>query len=149
MSANKVIKRSEELFRTELSEKNITFTNDLDLGVSFWGWEQDLYIVLTNLIDNSLYWLSMSENKKGKRIMISSQYEDESVIIDYRDNGPGIARKHIEDGLIFEPGFSTKPEGTGLGLAIAGEAIERNKGVLRALYGPEGAYFRVELPAGE
>jgi len=144
-----VMKRSEELFRTELLEKKITFKNDVNKDVTFWGWEQDLSIALTNLIENSLYWLPVSDNKKEKRIIVSSQYDGQLVIIDYRDNGPGIAKKYIEDGLIFEPGFSTKPGGTGLGLAIAGETIERNKGVLSAFFNPEGAYFRIELPSGE
>ena len=144
-----VIKRAEGLFKTELLEKKITFTNEVATKLTFWGWEQDFSIALTNLIDNSLYWLPVSDNKKEKRIIVSSQYDGELVIIDYRDNGPGIAKKYIEDGLIFEPGFSTKPEGTGLGLAIAGETIERNMGVLRALFDPEGAYFRIELPSGE
>jgi signal transduction histidine kinase len=144
-----VVKRAEELFKSELLEKKIKFTNEVPPEVTFWGWEQDFHIALTNLIDNSLYWLPMSGDKKEMQITISSQYEDKTVIIDYRDNGPGIAKKYIEDGLIFEPGFSAKPGGTGLGLAIAGETIERNNGVLRALYNPEGAYFRIELPAGE
>jgi len=144
-----VIKRTEKLFENELLEKEIKFINEVDREVTFWGWEQDFYIALTNLIDNSLYWLPTLENKKHKQIVISSQYEDKSAIIDYRDNGPGIAKKYIVDGLIFEPGFSTKPGGTGLGLAIAGETIERNKGTLRALYDSEGAYFRIELPSGE
>jgi len=144
-----VIKRAEELFESEFLEKKIKFSNEVDAKVTFWGWEQDFYITLTNLIDNSLYWLPMLENKNQKQIVISSQYEGKSVIIDYRDNGPGIAKKYIEDSLIFEPGFSTKPGGTGLGLAIAGETIERNKGILRALYDPEGAYFIIELPSEE
>ena len=144
-----VIKRAEELFESELLGKKIKFTNEVDTKVTFWGWEQDFYIALTNLIDNSLYWLPMLEDKNQKQIIISSRHEDKSVIIDYRDNGPGIEKKYIEDSLIFEPGFSTKPGGTGLGLAIAGETIERNKGVLRALYDPEGAYFRIELPSEE
>jgi signal transduction histidine kinase len=91
----------------------------------------------------------MLENKKQKQIVISSQHEDKSVIIDYRDNGPGIKKRYIENNLIFEPGFSTKPGGTGLGLAIAGETIEKNNGILRVLYNPEGAYFRIELPSGK
>jgi len=143
------IKRAEELFRSELLEKKIRLINDVTPEVTFWGWEQDFYIALTNLIDNSLYWLPMLEDKKEKQIIISFLHDAKSVIIDYRDNGPGIAKKHIEDGLIFEPGFSTKPGGTGLGLAIAGETIERNKGVLRALYESEGVYFKIELPSGE
>ncbi len=144
-----IIKRSEELFKNELLEKKITFKNEVNTKITFWGWEQDFSIALTNLIDNSLYWLSLLKNRKEKRIIISSQYDGELLIIDYKDNGPGIAKKYIEDGLIFEPGFSTKPGGSGLGLSIAGETIERNKGVLRALYDSEGAYFRIELPSGE
>ncbi|MBA7484382.1 hypothetical protein ES707_19907 [subsurface metagenome] len=144
-----LVKRAGELFKSEFLEKKIKFINDVTHGVTFRGWEQDFYIALTNLIDNSLYWLPISGDKKEKQITISSQYEDKTVIIDYRDNGPGIAKKYIEDGLIFEPGFSTKPEGTGLGLAIAGETSFRNNGVLRALYDSEGAYFRIELPIGE
>jgi len=144
-----VVKRAEELFKSVLQEKRIKFTNEVTPEVTFRGWEQDFYIALTNLIDNSLYWLPMSGDKKERQITISSQHEDKKVIIDYRDNGPGIPEKHIKDGLIFEPGFSTKPGGTGLGLAIAGETIEKNNGVLRALYDSEGAYFRIELPAGE
>jgi signal transduction histidine kinase len=149
INISNAIKRAEELFRSELLEKKIRFINDVTPEVTFWGWEQDFYIALTNLIDNSLYWLPMLEDKKEKQIIISSKHDAKSVIIDYRDNGPGIAKKHIENGLIFEPGFSTKPGGTGLGLAIAGETIERNKGVLRALYESEGVYFRIELPSGE
>lgn len=143
------IKRSEELFESELLEKKIQFTNEVNPKMTFFGWEQDFYIALTNLIDNSLFWLPMLESKKEKQIIISSKYEDKLVVIDYKDNGPGIEKKYIEDGLIFEPGFSTKPGGTGLGLAIAGETIERNKGVLHAFYDSEGAYFRIELPSGE
>jgi signal transduction histidine kinase len=144
-----VIKRAKALFESVLLEKEIKFINEVAKDVTFWGWEQDLLIALTNLVENSLYWLPMLENKKQKQIVISSQYEDKSVIIDYRDNGPGIKKRYIENNLIFEPGFSTKPGGTGLGLAIAGETIEKNNGILRVLYNPEGAYFRIELPSGK
>ena len=144
-----VIKSAEALFGSVLLEKEIKFINEVAKDVTFWGWEQDFFIALTNLIENSLYWLPMLENKKQKQIVISSQHEDKSVIIDYRDNGPGIKKRYIENNLIFEPGFSTKPGGTGLGLAIAGETIEKNNGILRVLYNPEGAYFRIELPSGK
>jgi len=144
-----VIKRAEELFKSEFLKNKIRFTNEVDTKVTFWGWEQDFSIALTNLIDNSLYWLPASEDKKEMEIIISSQYEDKTVVIDYRYNGPGIAKNYIESGIIFEPGFSTKQGGTGLGLAIAGETIQRNLGVLRALYDSKGAYFRIELPSEE
>ena len=144
-----IIKKSEELYKNELFENKIIFKNKVNQEMAFWGWEQDFSIALTNLIDNSIYWLLLAKDKKEKKIIISSQYDGELLIIDYKDNGPGIEKKYIEDGLIFEPGFSTKPGGSGLGLSIAGETIERNKGILRALYDSEGAYFRIVLPSGE
>jgi hypothetical protein len=63
-----VIKRAEELFKSELRGKMIKFTNEVASEVTFWGWEQDFYIALTNLIDNSLYWLPMSGDKKERQI---------------------------------------------------------------------------------
>jgi C4-dicarboxylate-specific signal transduction histidine kinase len=48
--------------------------------------------------------------------------------------------------VIFDPEFTTKTEGgSGLGLAIAGEAIERNDGVLKAIFSEKGAFFKIEV----
>jgi len=149
VNVNKVMRRIGELFKNEFARQNIKFINEINEELDYFGWEQDLYTAMTNLVDNSLYWLSQVENKEEKQIRISAQIEDNNIVIDFCDNGPGIKRKYIESNIIFEPGFSTKPEGTGLGLSIAGEAIERNNGKLKAIYDSEGAYFRIELPKGE
>ena len=69
--------------------------------------------------------------------------------IDFRDTGPGIEPYLIEDNLIFEPQFSTKPGGTGIGLAIAGEAAERNGLKLTVLESTTGAYFRLSTKGYE
>jgi signal transduction histidine kinase len=44
------------------------------------------------------------------------------VIIDFIDNGKGIARNQMTD--IFKPGFTTKKRGWGLGLSLAKRIIE-------------------------
>ena len=65
-----------------------------------------------------------------------------------RDNGPGIAKKHVEK--IFEPFFTTKPtgEGTGLGLSLSHDIIVRmHKGELN-VETAEGEFteFTILLP---
>ena len=110
----------------------------------FLCWLQDIYAIFTNLIDNSVYW--MSEQKPDKKeISVILETDDSSLVyIDYRDTGPGIDSSLIESEVIFEPQFSTKPDGTGLGLAIAGEAASRNGLELQALESDSGAYFRLQ-----
>jgi len=122
----------------------------LDIGISgggdleLLGWEQDIYIIFANLLDNSLHWI---EEKKSKNpaISITIRTDDgELNYIDYRDTGPGIDPQLIKTNVIFDPEFSTKPNGTGLGLAIAGEAASRNGFELQVLESDEGAYFRLQ-----
>ena len=110
----------------------------------FLSWPQDIYVIFTNLIDNSLYW--MREKKVCKRtITIEFFAEGDSLqYIDYRDTGPGIDPELIAAEVIFEPQFSTKPDGTGLGLPIAGEAAERNGLKLTAHGSAKGAIFRLQ-----
>ncbi len=111
---------------------------------TFPSWSQDIYAIFTNLIDNSLYWM----NKKkvcNRSITIELRTTDASLeYIDYRDTGPGIEPSTIIEELVFEPGYSTKPDGTGLGLAIAGEAAERNGLELKVYESERGAFFRLQ-----
>ena len=108
------------------------------------AWSQDIYTIFTNLIDNSLYWMSQKSGPT-RHITIEILTDEDSLShIDYRDTGPGIEPNLIESEVIFEPQFSTKPEGTGLGLAIASEAAERNGLELKAFESNEGAYFRLQ-----
>ena len=115
----------------------------------FLSWEQDIYTIFTNLIDNSLYWIS--EKKPAiRKITIKLQTDGDSLLhIDYRDTGPGIEPEHIDSGIIFEPDFTTKPNGTGLGLTIAREAAERNDLELEVLESEEGVYFRLQPEADD
>lgn len=107
-------------------------------------WSQDIHAIFTNLIDNSLYW--MSEKKvKEKKITIDLVTNGNSLLhVDYRDTGPGIEPDLIASEVIFEPQFSTKPSGVGIGLAIAGEAANRNGLELKAYESESGAYFRLQ-----
>ena len=135
------------IFRQQMEDKSIKF--DISGSAIIEAWQQDIAAIFTNLIENSIFWLS-EKNTDIRHIMVNIFSEENSLsYIDFRDTGPGIEPNLIENNLIFEPQFSTKPGGTGIGLAIAGEAAERNGLKLTALESTTGAYFRLSTKGYE
>lgn len=138
------ISNSYLIFKEFMNSSNIAFELICDKSIVIFGWEEDLFTSITNLIENSIYWLDLSD-LDHKEIKIHVSKVDNSIKIDYRDNGPGLTKDEIETDIIFEPGYSKKHNGTGLGLAIAGEAVERLNGKLTARKSEIGAYFQIEI----
>lgn len=131
------------IFRQGMQDNNIEFEVNGNGALIFSAWSQDIHAIFANLIDNSIFW--MKEKSSVRKITVDIVAEEESLVyIDFRDTGPGIEFSLINDGVIFEPQFSTKPSGSGIGLAIAGEAAERNNLELKALESSSGAYFRLQ-----
>lgn len=135
---------SYQIFKESMKEANIKFNLDCNKDIEIYGWEEDLFTCITNLIENSIYWLTLHESS-DKKISIKVQDLPEATKIDITDSGPGLTDDEIESDIIFEPGYSKKHNGTGLGLAIAGEAIERLNGKLTARKSTSGAYFQIEI----
>lgn len=135
---------SYKIFKQELIDNKIDFNFNVDNSLTLYGWEEDLLTCLTNLIENSIYWLKTSD-RENKIINIEAIKDQDSIKIDYKDNGPGLTQDEIETDIIFEPGYSKKISGTGLGLAIAGESIDRLNGKLKARKYENGAYFQIEI----
>lgn len=140
-----IIVDSYKIFKVTMEESDINISIETKKeDIKIYGWSEDLFIALTNLIENSIYWLKISEQEK-KEIEIGVSETKDSTVIDYKDNGPGLSGSEIESDVIFEPGYTKKLNGTGLGLAIAGEAIERLNGKLSARKYLKGAYFQIEI----
>lgn len=101
--------------------------------------EIHLSLVFKNLIDNSL------EAREGKDINININWytKNDKTIIDYSDDGPGIA-KDIE-GDVFSHFFTTKKSGSGIGLSLVRNVLEKNDGTISLISSPKGAFFRLEL----
>ncbi len=134
------LKGAVAVFENELREKSIDISLECPEDLKFLGWKQDIYTIIVNLLDNSIFWIS--EKKCEERtIAISVAEREDGFSIDVLDSGPGISEELLESGVIFEPEFSTKIEGTGLGLAIAGEAASRNGLKLTAIQEDKGAHF--------
>lgn len=139
------------VFENTIIENKIDVKVSCEDNVTFLGWEQDFYIILTNLIDNSVFWIK--EKNTVKKLIEINVYSSNSKMeyIDVKDTGPGIEKELIEKELIFEPEFTTKTRGggSGLGLAIAGEAADRNNLELKAFDSETGAYFRLQYKDGQ
>jgi signal transduction histidine kinase len=106
------------------------------------AYASELNQVWTNIIDNAVD----AMNGKGE-VRIKTYQEDERVIVEITDNGPGIPRD-IQS-RIFEPFFTTKApgHGTGLGLHISHDIIaNRHHGQLAVESKPGETKFRAVLP---
>ena len=106
------------------------------------AYASELNQVWTNIIDNGVD----AMNGKGE-IKIRTYEEDNRVIVEITDNGPGIPEE-IQS-RIFEPFFTTKApgHGTGLGLHISHDIIaNRHHGQLLVESKPGETKFKVMLP---
>ena len=91
-------------------------------------------------VDIRMYALAAGQPPDG-----TGEPEAPQVVVEIRDNGPGIAPDDLE--RIFSPFFTTKPQGTGLGLAIVRKVVDAHDGRIDAVSAPgRGATFRVTLP---
>ena len=144
LDLKKTIQDSLSVFDEEMKTHHVVAKVEGPDDFRFSSWQQDIYAIFTNLVDNSIYW--MNEKKVPKREIIIEVVTDGGSLlhVDYRDTGPGIEPYLITSEVIFEPQFSTKPFGTGLGLAIAGEAATRNGLELKAFESEQGAWFRLQ-----
>jgi signal transduction histidine kinase len=97
---------------------------------------------LDSLVENAVRY-----TEEGGRIEVAAHPDQESVVIEVRDNGPGVPDEELA--YIFES-FRSGPSrgGTGMGLAIVKTIVEAHGGTVSAENVPGGgASFRLRLPA--
>jgi signal transduction histidine kinase len=104
----------------------------------------ELNQIWTNLIDNA----TDAMDGKGE-LAIKTCREDNFVLVEIDDNGPGIApeiQSHI-----FEPFFTTKGvgQGTGLGLDTVQRIVKKHRGNIQVVSKPGETSFQVRLPLAE
>lgn len=117
---NQFLLNSEELSKYNISYRLSNTQHKVTID------ESELAVVLMNLIQNSIYWLSTIDVER--EILVEVEDEQDGLAIIVSDNGPGV-KSGTEDN-IFAPYYSTKPDGIGLGLAIAGEIMSEYDGEL-------------------
>ena len=123
--------------------KNVTLVRAFDRSLPrIMAYGSELNQVWTNLIDNAIH----AVNGTGK-ICISTCREEDQVVVDIVDHGPGIPKE--VQAHMFEPFFTTKPVGmgTGLGLIITNRIVaDRHGGEIEFESRPGETRFKVRLP---
>ncbi|MBN2737228.1 MAG: hybrid sensor histidine kinase/response regulator [Spirochaetales bacterium] len=129
----------------ELTEKYDTNLPKLNIP------KGDISRVFINLINNAFYMLNQkAQTSKDYKpqISLTSARDENNVLIQIKDNGPGI--KAEDQSKIFDPFFTTKPpgEGTGLGLKLCYEIIVEQLGGEISFTTEEGEFtsFLIKLP---
>lgn len=123
-----------------LDHKISIFSNWQNNDLKAYLAEAEATSVLTNLLDNAVYWLSFARKEDRKiSIYITDQIKNYNSII-VSDNGPGF---NIPFDVAVKPFLTGKPHniGSGLGLHVANEMMTAMKGKLLFLDENE-----IELP---
>ncbi len=153
---NEVIENTAALVRSYLKKNKIEISLNLSAGQhTIDASPQQMGQVFMNLINNAvesiaadpryqekLEQLSMS----GGEISIDSYNRENEIVIQIKDNGPGIAKDDLNH--IFDPFYTSKKTiGMGVGLSICHGIIEDHRGVITAENGPDGgAIITITLP---
>lgn len=147
---NDLVRRAIEDLRPLAEAKDHTVNYDSpDEALLVMGDPNRLNSVMSNLLSNAIKFTPPDGN-----IDIEVQWDDESVMVEVSDDGPGIAEdelphvfEHFFRGRLTVDDPNSPIEGTGLGLALAKTVIEQHGGRIwvRSPEG-EGASFFFTLP---
>jgi signal transduction histidine kinase len=127
--------------------KKVMDSNSIDLqtklsapGIEIYADQDLIQQVMINLMVNAKDAL---QRKKNKMILLHALNKNEKVIIQVRDNGPGIDQENIDK--IFIPFFTTKKKGSGIGLSLARQIMRMHKGSIYFTSNEEGTTFNLEF----
>ncbi len=140
------IKAAVQLCGKMAKEKKIALEIDTDTGLMANIDPDMIEQALINLIDNAVKY-----SPEGSTIMVTADTVDHTIRISVKDQGIGIAQKHLP--RLFERFYrvdkarSRKIGGTGLGLAIVKHIIQAHGGhvTVESTQG-EGSTFTLHLP---
>ncbi|MFC0166957.1 sensor histidine kinase [Pseudoduganella danionis] len=135
-------------WRPQLHKRGITLTLAMPEQLWLVGYPGACQIVFQHLLDNCL--MHAFARRTGGNIVVRTALQEHTVIIDWIDDGCGIAPEHLSH--VFEPFFTTQLglTGTGLGLASVHSMIVsmmRGQVILDSTPGI-GSHFQLRLPDG-
>ena len=147
IDVNELVSESLALVQRQFLKENVEIVDDLSpLLLRVRGNSGQLQQILINLVQNSHDALLVSG---GGQMTIRTALQDQQILIEVVDNGPGIPEPLRE--RVFEPFFTTKGhgKGTGLGLSVCRSIAEAHAGQLYARRRAEGSCVVLELPASD
>jgi signal transduction histidine kinase len=133
--------------RLAIEDHDVSFSEDIPMGLSVRADAEQLFRVIFNLVRNARQAI-IAHGKPGE-ICVSARETDTAWVIEVADTGPGLPAKAKEH--LFTPfQGGTSKGGTGLGLAIAAELVRGHGGKLElARTGLDGTVFCLTLPKAD
>ena len=128
-----------------INNKKLVIKLNLNIGKKMFSNEEKLFIILDNLISNSVNYIS-----ELGQINITTKIENNWFVIDVLDNGPGLAKEEVDK--VFDPFYRGNTvhngliNGSGLGLTIVKDIVGTLDGSISLLPSKRGAHFSVRLP---
>lgn len=152
---NKNLHDAVEIVRVGKKAKQISFQETLNRSMPMLRLVPDqIEQVFINILINAVDAIDERTAAAGpgrqqhvKMISVTSDIEDEDIVITIEDTGRGISEEHLPQ--IFEPFFTTKKvgEGTGLGLWVSYGIIKSFQGDIKAAsVEGKGTTFTITLP---
>ncbi|MYN43916.1 sensor histidine kinase [Pseudoduganella sp. FT93W] len=135
-------------WRPPLHKRGITLTLAMPEQLWLVGYPGACQIVFQHLLDNCL--MHAFARRTSGNIVVRAALQEHTVVIDWIDDGCGIAPEHLSH--VFEPFFTTQLglTGTGLGLASVHSMVVsmmRGQVILDSTPGI-GSHFQLRLPDG-
>jgi two-component system sensor histidine kinase GlrK len=146
IDARELLESAVQSHKLALQAKDIVLQNHSS-AVSLRADPEKLRVVFDNLLSNAIKF-----SPAGAAITLKLAREQESLVVDVIDEGPGIAADDLPN--IFEPFYqgrvqgSAPVRGTGLGLSIVKEYVAAHGGTVEVVPGTtaRGAHLRVRVP---
>jgi two-component system, OmpR family, phosphate regulon sensor histidine kinase PhoR len=146
LSLRNIVEGSFSSFHGMARQKNIELLCLVPETCRVWANAKGLEHVLGNLLQNAINYCP-----QGSRVRVAATTDKSEVQLDVADNGPGIAKEHLD--RVFErfyrvdTGRSRSVGGTGLGLSIVRHWVEAMGGSVRVTSEVgKGTTFHVALP---
>lgn len=126
-------------------DKNIIYDKN-NLGANYSFPSNALEKILSNLIGNAVKYCP-----GGSEIHIISGIERGKLVIEIKDNGPGIPEKEQKKVFrrFFRGKYAAGTNGTGIGLSLVKELVELTHGTIKMQSSSSGTTFTVSIPIEE
>lgn len=145
VNVHDIVEENIELYRDVADLKDITLENKVEKGVEVYADLSAVSTIIRNLINNAVKF-----TKKGGRVSVSTEVQNERVQININDTGTGIGAERLEKIFTLNKTRSkgtANEKGAGLGLILCKDLVELNKGTITAISElGKGSSFIFSLP---
>lgn len=132
------------LYEPLAEDKNMALTLDADGAAEVLGDQSLLFEALSNLVDNAIKF-----TPEGGHIAIVVRSGNGDVVLEVRDDGPGVAEERRQAVLrrFDRGGVSSEIPGTGLGLSVVAAILHIHQFTLELDDAAPGLIVRITAPA--